>query len=290
VTLAVREIAEEKGIPVINPGGMAGMLLNKKYLYNTRPMSPQLSISMANYSIEKYGVKRPAMTYWAEIAGEEMADAHYYLASKMGVEIVAEIAHQPLITDFRSDLARVKAAKPDALWIWSYGNDTGYIVKQAKEMGMNIPMFGIAGINPVMIEVAGEDKLKGLYSATQYFDPKSKLPFIANFAKNYHDRYKEWPEELAANYYEPIYMLRDCIRYVLAKGGDPFDGHQLDNAIRTIKVFPCLYGNGTMEITPDGSVIKPVAIVQYQGGTAKDVVFIKEVTPPPNRSYPKRSK
>ena len=287
VTLAAREIGEEKGIPCINPGGVAPVLLNKKFLHNTRPMGPQMAIPMLQFFVEKYGARRIAMTYWAEKFGEGVRDATWHYAPKLGVQIVAEISHEPLIPDFRSELARVKAAKPDALCIWSIGNDTGNIVKQCKEMGMNMPMGTILGINPVMLEIAGEDMLKGLYDASQYFNLKSKLPLVQEFAKNYHSRYNEWPEQLAANYYEAVLILRDCIRHVLKKGGDPFDGFQLEDAIQEIKVFPSLYGDGKMELKPDGSIVKPVAITQYQGGSAKDVVFLKEVTPPPNQEYPK---
>jgi branched-chain amino acid transport system substrate-binding protein len=286
VTLAAREIAEEQGIPVINPGGVAPVLLNKPYLHNTRPMGPQMAVPMLKFFVEKYNAKRIAMAYWAEEFGEGVRDATWYFAPTLGAEVVAEISHEPLITDYRSELARVKAKKPDVLCIWSIGNDTGYIRKQAKEMGMDIPMGTILGINPVMIEIAGEETLKGLYDASQYFNVKSELGLVKEFSENYHKRYNEWPEQLAANYYEAMLILRDSIRHVLAKGGNPFEGQQLEDAIQAIKVFPSLYGDGEMELKPDGSIVKPVAITQYQGGSAKDVVFIKEVTPPPNQPYP----
>jgi branched-chain amino acid transport system substrate-binding protein len=288
VTLAAREIAKERGIPVMNGGGVAIALLNKSYIHNTRPMAPQLAIPMLRYLIEKYDVKNIAITYWAEKFGEGVRDATYYWAPKLGVKIVADMSHQPLITDFRSELAKVKAKKPDALCIWSIGNDTGYIVKQAKEMGMNMPMATIMGINPVMIEIAGEETLKGLYDSSLYFDVTNDLPLVKEFVKSYKAKYDELPERLAANYYELVIILRDCIRHVLAKGGNPFEGQQLEDAIQEIKTFPSLYGEGQMELKSDGSIVKPVAITQFMGGTSRDVKYIKEFMPPPNQPYPKR--
>jgi len=288
VTLAAREIGEPAHVVIVNPGGVAPVLLNKPYLHNTRPMGPQMAIPMMEFLVEKFGAKKIAITHWAEEFGAGVRDATYYIAPKWGVEVVAEVSHEPLITDYLSVMAKVKAAKPDVLGIWSIGNDVGYIVKTAKEMGMNLPIGTMMGINPIMIEIAGENNLKGLYDCSQYFNPKSELPFVQKFVTNYKARYNEVPEQLAANYYEAVIILRNCIRHVLAKGGNPFDGAQLEKAIQEIKVFPSLYGKGQMEIKPDGSIVKPVAITQYQGGTAKDVVLIKEVTPPPNQAYPKR--
>jgi len=287
VTLAAREIGEPTKVVIVNPGGVAPVLLNKPFLHNTRPMGPQMAVPMAEFLIEKYGAKKMAITYMAEEFGTGVRDATFYYAPKWGVEIVGNASHEPYITDFRSVLARVKAGKPDILGIWSIGNDVGYIVKQAKEMGMNIPMGTILGINPVMIEIAGEKNLKGLYDCSQYFNPKSENPFIQEFVKKYTAKYKEVPEQLAANYYEAVIILRESIKYVLSKGGNPFDGGQLEQAIQAIKIFPSLYGKGQMEMKPDGSIVKPVGITQYQGGTAKDVVLIKAVTPPPSQVYPK---
>ncbi len=90
-----------------------------------------------------------------------------------------------------------------------------------------------------------------------------KVTFILpqEFAKNYHARYDEWPEQLAANYYEAVLILRDSIRHVLGKGGNPFDGHQLEKAIQEIKFFPSLYGDWKMELKPDGSIVKPFPLV-----------------------------
>jgi branched-chain amino acid transport system substrate-binding protein len=287
VTLAAREIGADAHVPCMNGGGLAPELLNKPYLHNTRVMPTQLSIPMTEFLIEQYHVKRLAITYWADVMGFAERDATYYYAPKWGIEVVGEISHKPLSTNYRSELARIKAAKPDAMGVFSIGNDTAHIRKQALEMGLDVPMGTCLGINPVMIEICGEEMLKGLYDCSMYFDPKSKLPFCQNFVKNYNARYGEDPERLAANYYELVIVLRECIRHVLAKGGNPFDGAQLEAAIQTIKVFPSLYGEGKMELRPDGSIIKPVAIFQYRGGKASDAVVIKEVMPPPVRTYPK---
>jgi len=39
-------------------------------------------------------------------------------------------------------LARIKAASPDVLVLGSFGNDVGYIVKQAREIGIDAPIIG----------------------------------------------------------------------------------------------------------------------------------------------------
>ena len=237
VTLAAREIGADAHVPCMNGGGLAPELLNKPYLHNTRVMPTQLSVPVTEFLIEKYKAKKVAITYWSDIMGFAQRDAAYYYAPKWGIEVVADICHKPLITDYRSELARVKAAKPDVLAIYSIGNDTAYIRKQALEMGLDIPMGTVLGINPVMIEVCGEKMLKGLYDCSMYFDAKSKLPFCQKFVKNYNARYGEDPERLAANYYELVIVLRDCIRHVLARGGIPLTAPNWKRRFRKSKSF-----------------------------------------------------
>ena len=65
--------------------------------------------------------------------------------TEMGGTIVAMEAHQPGITDFSAYLARIKAGNPDVIICYSTGQDMAYVVKGAREMGMNCPVVSPTG-------------------------------------------------------------------------------------------------------------------------------------------------
>ena len=62
-----------------------------------------------------------------------------------GGKIVAEESYIAKDTDFRSTLTRIKAANPEFIFIPGYYEEVGLIVKQAREMGIDVPLMGADG-------------------------------------------------------------------------------------------------------------------------------------------------
>ena len=202
-----------------------------------------------------------------------------------GIElsVVASEGHEPGNTDYRAELARIKAADPDALLIWSHATDIGYIAKQAHEMGLNVPMATLAEINPEAIEVAGAEHVEGMLLGAEFFDVESERPEVRAFVEGYTAWAGEAPESMGANYYDITYIMFDAIKYVMDNGGDPFDGEQLNQAILDKGSFRTLYGDGTMELLESGTVIKTAGIWVMENGQH---VLIKTLTPPASSHYP----
>jgi branched-chain amino acid transport system substrate-binding protein len=204
------------------------------------------------------GVKKVATIYTSEEAGTFAQAALEANAEKIGVKVVSKEMYVTGKTDFTTELAKMKASNPDALVLWTWMGDTGYIIKQAREMGITVPIGGV-DLTPDAIEIGG-DKLDGYIISKENFDPNLKDPYVQHFVSSYKKRFNgEMPDMYAANYYEIVNVERDLIKHVLSKNGDPWDVMQLKNAIAEVKYFDSLYG-GKMEIKPDGSVTKPVCV------------------------------
>ncbi len=62
-------------------------------------------------------------------------------------------------TDFSSTLTSIKSANPEFVFIPGYYEEVGLIVKQAREMGIDVPLMGGDGWDsPKLVELA-EQKL-----------------------------------------------------------------------------------------------------------------------------------
>ena len=44
--------------------------------------------------------------------------------------------------DFSAQLLRIRQAGADSLYVWSFAAEAGIIVRQAKELGLDVPMLG----------------------------------------------------------------------------------------------------------------------------------------------------
>ncbi len=270
-TLACQPIAARAHVVVINGGGYSPKLINKPYLHTTRLAQHQMVPPMLKFFWKK-GVRKLAVLYMSDPAGEIPYKKYIKpLWEKMGGTIVAAEPHQPGLTDFSTYLARIKAAKPDGLYDISVGMDTAYVVKGAKEIGLNIPMCVPDWSNDYNA-VAGKTS-EGVFMPGDYFDSKSDNPLTRKFVEAFEKQWKEPTDFYSANYYDAVYyILAELIRRVVKKGGDPFDGAQLEQAIWENPSFDTVYG-GKLTLNRDGSADKPMVIFQLQGG--KPVVYEK---------------
>ncbi len=115
-------------------------------------------------------------------------------------------------TDFRSLLTKVKRADPDVIFLPGYYSEVGLILKQARSMGMEMPILGGDGWDsPKLQELAGPQGIKGNYISS-HFSPDDADPRVQKFVKDYMARYNEKPGAMAALGYDAILVIADAIK------------------------------------------------------------------------------
>jgi branched-chain amino acid transport system substrate-binding protein len=210
--------------------------------------------------------------HWNDDAGNGVRDYFKPYWAKLGGTIVADEAHPVGATDYTTQIAKVKQARPDALLLWSWGKDIGILIKQARDLGFTAPILGIDH-NPEAVKIAGP-AIEGFEYVTDYFNPKSDDKWTREFTTAYTKKWGgEEPEIYAANYYEGVYILAALIRHAKKKGGDYWTGERLRDALREIRSFPSVYG-GTVDFQDDGTSVKRVALFEMKGGESKFRRFI----------------
>ena len=81
----------------------------------------------------------------------------------LGGSIITEQAYQSGDNDFRAQLTAIKAKKPDAIIVPGYYTEAGLIARQARELGIKVPLIGGDGWeSEKLIEIGGE-ALNGCY-------------------------------------------------------------------------------------------------------------------------------
>ena len=74
----------------------------------------------------------------------------------LGGEISGFEGHATGTTDFKAQLTKILATKPDVLYVSDYYNDVALIAKQARELGFKGPLLGGDGWDsPKLVEVGG---------------------------------------------------------------------------------------------------------------------------------------
>lgn len=265
VCSSVQPLCAENKVVLVNGGGTAPSLLNKAFLHNTRALGDATAAAVLKYLKDERGCKKLATIFYNQESGISINREATKLWKSWGGTVVKESMVATGQTDFTGEISQLRAAKPECIGIWSYGTDVGYTVKDIRRLGIGVPVAGVE-FTPDAFAIAGK-AFEGFLTGLDDFDPELQNPQTQKFVKAFHAKYGADAklDYYCANYYDLTYVLRDLIQRVKAKGGNPQDGAQLEAALKENPRFDTVYG-GTMELRPDGGVVKPISIFEVKDG------------------------
>jgi branched-chain amino acid transport system substrate-binding protein len=186
-----------------------------------------------------------------------------------GGEIVAEQKYTEGDKDFRAQLTAIKALAPDAIAATGYYTEAALICRQARELGLNLPIIGGDGWEAPQLIYLGGTAVEGTYYSTHY-SAESPAPEVQAFIRKFKARYDgETPDAVAALGYDAMMLLADAI----TRAGTT-DGPKVRDALAATKNFPGVTGRTTID--PDRNTSKPAIIVTVKEGR---VQFVGAVTP-----------
>lgn len=193
--------------------------------------------------------------------GKTLAEGfNEYLAkfAKGKAEVVLAQTYPMSEKDFKPYLTKIKDVQPDVIFSSGYYFQTGPVLKQARELGMNTQIVGEEGADsPKTLEIAGE-AAEGFVIVTN-LNRDDKRPFVQEFLKEYESRYKIQPDMVGASAYDAFMILCDGIRRAQTT-----EGKAVKNAIAQTKDYDGL--TGVIRGFNKGEVVKEVQVQQVKGG------------------------
>ena len=178
---------------------------------------------------------------------------------KAGGKIVAEESYLQKDQDYKPILTKIKAQNPDLLYIPGYYEDVGKIIKQARELGMTIPVLGAdAWDSPVLVEMGGAQPLNNTYF-TNFYSIEDKNPVSNAFVEAYKKEYGQTPDSMAAMGYDAAKLLVDAI-----KRADSTDAKKIKEALAATKNFSSVSGEMSLNERPDA--VRGVVIIELKDG------------------------
>jgi branched-chain amino acid transport system substrate-binding protein len=270
-TLAIAPIADEKKILLLNGGGVSAALVGaSKYMFHNRSLAADLGRAALRHAKELELV-RMSQLVWKNDAGESLeAEAEAFWKTQGG-EIGATEYIEIGASNIDTQIAKLRASRPDFVALWLFSPEPGLALKRLREFGYDKPIIGIE-YTPDIQKAAG-DATQGFEYTSDYFTPTDEFPWSKKFAEAYEAKYGEAPEMYAANYYENVYVVAESIRRAKAKGGDYYHGDKLAEAIMDDPTFDSVYG-GSMTYQPNGVAQKKVALFRVESGESHFIRYI----------------
>jgi branched-chain amino acid transport system substrate-binding protein len=186
------------------------------------------------------------------------------LLGKENMPLVAKERYNQTDQDFSAQLIRIKESGADSLFVWAFAAEAGIIVRQARELGLTVPIYGGAGISTPLFAKAVGSLGKGIVAA--YVVPD--LPESSSRTEIVHYREalkKKYPGSLPPgrpNEYDlGGYAALKIFAAALAKAGSDPTRESLIAALETLKdfdvgvTFPVTYTSTNHEGTDQTSLL-----------------------------------
>ncbi|HXX48283.1 MAG TPA: ABC transporter substrate-binding protein [Myxococcota bacterium] len=259
-SLAAAPEAQRAKVPMISPGSTNPKVTEVgDYVFRACFIDPFQGAVMARFALNELHAKRLAILFdFKQDYSVGLADFFRETVKKSGGEIVADERYTSGDIEFRAQLTTIRAANPDAIFVPGYYTELGLIAKQARELGINVPLLGGDGWDSEKTLEIGGDAVEGYYFSTHYA-ADSDDPHVQEFVKRFQAKYGATPDAMAALGYDTAGILADAL-----KRAGSTDGEKLRDAIAATQGFAGV--TGRISIDANRNARKDAVVLQIKGG------------------------
>jgi branched-chain amino acid transport system substrate-binding protein len=263
--------AQNAQIPMIAPAATnPAVTQTGDYIFRVCFIDPFQGTVMAKFAQEELKVTKVAiLTSVSNAYSVGLANFFRDTFTKNGGTVALEQKYTEGDKDFRAQLTAIKAAGIEAVFVPGYYTEAALIVRQARDLGINVPFFGGDGWESEKLLEIGGTALNGCYYST-HFSPENKEANVAKFVEKFKARWSnETPDAFAALGYDAAYVLVDAI-----KRAGTTDGPKIRDALAATKNFTG--ATGVTTIDEDRNATKGATIIAIKDGKLQ---FYKTVAP-----------
>jgi len=268
-SLAAAPICQSSRIPMISPSSTNPRVTQiGDYIFRVCFIDPFQGAVMAKFAADTLKLKKVAIL--VDVRNDYSVGLQTFFRQhfkQLGGEVVAEQSYSEGDSDFRAQLTQIKATNPEAIYVPGYYTEVGTIARQARELGITVPLLGGDGWDsPKLWEIGGE-ALNGCYFSNHY-STNDPSPVVQKFVNDYQARYKQVPDAIAALAYDAARIMADAMTRA-----DSTSGPKVRDAIAATKDFVGV--TGTITINAERNAVKPSVLLKVENGKYLLVETIK---------------
>ncbi len=257
--LEVAPLAQAARIPFVATTATAPEVTEKRdYVFRSCFIDPFQGAVLAKFARTTLKAKRVAvLTSVSASYSVGLSKVFRERFTALGGVIAGDQKYSEGDKDFRAQLTAIKALKPDAIAATGFYTEAALICKQARDLGLDIPIFGGDGWEaPELVEIGGK-AVEGTYYASHY-SSDSTAPEVQDFVKKYRARFNgETPDSMAPLAYDAALIVADAIR----RAGST-DGAKIRAALAATKNFPGVTGRTDLDAQRNASKSAVMLVVK----------------------------
>ena len=216
VTWATVAVAQQQKVPFLVNTGSADKITEQgwEYVFRLNPPVSEYPGALATFLQEvTKDVKTLVILHENSLFGQSGSKKFVKQCEKLGLEVLMKEGYEAGAVDFKPLLVKVKAKKPDMVYMISYIMDASLLMRQAKELNLNAKLFvgGAAGFTlPEFQKNAGKAS-EYVYSATLW-TPSVPYPGAKEYYDKFMAKYNAPTEYHGAEAYAAMYVIADALK------------------------------------------------------------------------------
>jgi len=257
ITLSLVPIATQKGVVILSTGASSPALSGSSpYFFRIWNSDSEEGVFAADLAWRRLGLRRVVVMYVNNDYGKGLSQVFSERFGSMGGIVVAQLDFDPKGREYRSLTAKVRALKPEGIYMVGYAPQTGLLTKQLRELGLGkVALIGtVATQDPKFLELAGSAS-----EGVVYVYPKApKGEVVAKFHSAFRAKYGSEPEILCDVGYDAARL----IAHAWQEGGRT--GDEIRSALLSIRGFEG--ASGLIGFDDRGDVHKPMVAKVIEHG------------------------
>jgi branched-chain amino acid transport system substrate-binding protein len=262
-SLAAAPEAQRAGIPMVTPASTNPKVTQVgDYIFRTCFIDPFQGSTMAKFAHDTLKVNQVAIL--KDVKNDYsvgLAEFFEKTFTGLGGQVVATESYSEGDTEFRAVLTAIRSKNPQAIYVPGYYTEVGLIARQARELGLKVPLLGGDGWDSEKTLEIGGDAVNGDYY-TNHLSAEDPSPVVQGFIQKFKAKHGEVPDAMAVLGYDAARILLDAI-----KRAGSTDGAKIRDALAQTKDFPGV--SGSITIDADRNSKKNIVVLKIDGGKVK---------------------
>jgi branched-chain amino acid transport system substrate-binding protein len=226
------------------------------WLMRTWPDDRQHGYRLAELVVKEQGHRRIALLRTNDRNGRVGVKTFVDSVRRLGHPVLQEMRFLPGAKSFETQVARIKAAGPDAVILWGEPEDAGRAAAALRKGGVTVPLYGPERVfGPAFLAAAG-GAAEGM-TITYPFDPTRTDAAWTGFVERFRKRSGTEPDAFAAYAYDGARILLRAIR---TAGPNRF---RIRDAVAAVRTYDGV--TGRLVFDPTFNNLAPLTLVRVKG-------------------------
>jgi branched-chain amino acid transport system substrate-binding protein len=276
-SIAAAPICQQAGVPMISPSSTNPAVTRAgDHIFRMCFLDDFQGSVIARFTADSLKLKKVALL--KDVRNDySVGLAKYFTEAflKLGGQVLVEQSYSSGDQDFRAQLTTIKARNPQAIVLPGYYTEAGLIARQARELGIKVPIIGGDGWeSEKLIEIGGEAMNGCYYSNHWSLDQPNLQGMLAAYRAKFHHE----PDALAGLAYDAASVLMGAMGTLASQDPGTFKGlgskasadqrktatRKLRDLIAATKNYPGV--TGTITLDENRNAKKPAVVIGIKDG------------------------